>query len=223
MDFLLKPSLISMNEIDSLKDVIEYTASILLDDGVVLIPTDTVYGLICMPKSTLAIEMIFKMKQRPINRHLPIIVADQIQAESELPLIWNEAAQSLASAFWPGALTLACGIRENHIEWLDGRVEAGIRAPNYPLIQGLARKLGPLLMTSANQHGEETPHTIEGALDSLAFQPSLIIDGGQLSGAPSTLVNVNLPIPAIERAGTIPNSEIERILQNAGCKGFIVN
>ena len=212
-----------MNENDSLKDITEYTASILLDDGVVLIPTDTVYGLICMPKSTLAIEMIFKMKQRPVNRHLPVIVADQIQAESELPLVWNEAAQSLASAFWPGALTLACGIRENHIEWLDGRVEVGIRAPNYPLIQGLARKLGPLLMTSANQHGEKTPHTIEGALDSLAFKPSLIIDGGQLSGAPSTLVNVNLPIPAIERAGTIPCSEIERILQNAGCKGFTVN
>ncbi|MBR3860995.1 MAG: L-threonylcarbamoyladenylate synthase [Oscillospiraceae bacterium] len=223
MDFLSNNRLIRMNEVGDIREVIEYTASVLLMDGVVLIPTDTVYGLICMPTSAKAIDLIFRMKQRPLNRHFPIIVADQIQAEYELPLIWNNAARTLASAFWPGALTLACGIRENDIEWLNGRVEVGVRVPNYPLVQGLAKKLGPLLMTSANQHGDKTPNSIEGALMSLVFHPSLVIDGGQLSGAPSTLVNTNLPIPVIERAGIIPNSEIERILQNAGRKDVAFN
>lgn len=194
--------------------VVEFVASILRNDGVVLVPTDTVYGLICIPQSARAINDIYRMKQRPTNWRLPIIVANQNQAQNELPLAWNTAANSLAQEFWPGALTIACGIRENNIAWLAGRSEAGIRAPDSPLIQALAEKLGPLLMTSANRHGDETPHSLEGALTSLAFQPTLAINGGILSGAPSTLVNVNLPKPVIERIGTIPKNEIERVLYN---------
>lgn len=194
---------------------VEHTASVLSDGAVVLTPTDTVYGLVCLPQSAHAVNTIFHMKQRPSNWRLPIIVADQEQAERELPFVWNDAASSLARAFWPGALTIACGVRKNDIGWLAGRDEAAVRVPNYPFIQALARKLGPLLMTSANRHGAETPHTVEGALMSLSIQPALAIDGGSLSGAPSTLVNVNLPVPAIERVGTIPNTEIERVLYNA--------
>ena len=207
------------NYIDLTKNVdfeeaLNYTASVMCDDGVVLIPTDTVYGLICMPRSERAINDIYRMKMRPASFHLPIIVADQEQAANDLPLVWNSAADALAKAFWPGSLTLACGIRENDLEWLAGRDEVGVRAPNYPFIQALARKLGPLLMTSANKHGSGTPHTVEGALESLAVRPRLVIDGGVLSGDPSTLVNVNLPVPAVERAGRIPITEIEKVLSN---------
>lgn len=205
-------SLLGGADIDA---AVEYAAAIMRAGGVVLTPTDTVYGLISMPTEE-AMREIFRMKERPYSRHLPIIVADRSQAERELPLCWTSAADALAAAFWPGALTLACGIRENDLPWLAGRVEAGVRAPDYPFIQKLARKLGALVMTSANRHGVPTPHTLEGALGSLAFAPALALDGGTLSGAPSTLVNVNLPVPAIERAGTIPNTEIERVLRNVG-------
>lgn len=201
--------------VSDFREAIEHTAFVLNSGGVVLTPTDTVYGLICLPESTNAINAIFSMKQRPSSWRLPIIVADQEQAENELPLVWNDAARTLAHTFWPGALTLACGIKKNDIGWLSDRDEAGIRVPNYPFIQELARELGPLLMTSANRHKAETPHTVEGALMSLALQPALAIDGGLLNGAPSTLVNVNLPIPIIERVGTIPDTEIKRVLYDA--------
>lgn len=197
---------------NSLNDLLEKATAVLLDDGVVLTPTDTVYGLVCLPRSARAIKDIYLMKQRPGNLKLPVIVADQAQAENELPLIWNDAARKLADAFWPGPLTIACGVVKNDMQWLAGRDEVGIRAPKYPFIQALAKMHGPLLMTSANRHGEGTPHTVESALDSLAFQPRLVIDGGSLSGEASTLVNVNLPIPVIERFGVIPQSEIERVL-----------
>lgn len=203
---------IKMEEIVDLDETVEYVSSILLNDGVVLIPTDTVYGLICRPDSIDAIKMIFKMKQRPMTFNLPIIVADKEQAQNELPTKWIPEADILASNFWPGALTIACGIRENNIPWLKGRVEVGIRVPDFPLIQKMAKKLGPLFMTSANLHGVETSHTVQGAWRSLAFKPALTIDGGELSGAPSTLVNVNLPKPVVERNGSIPKEEIERIL-----------
>lgn len=203
---------ISLEKITDLDEFVNYSAELLCDNGVILTPTDTVYGLICLPTSDIAIKKIFEMKGRPVNCHLPIIVADWQQAESELPIVWNQSARKLAEKFWPGALTLACGIIENDVKWLKGRVEVGIRVPDHIYIQKLARKMGPLLMTSANKHGEDTPHTIEGALSDLAMAPSLAIDGGLLSGAPSTLVNVNLPEPKVERVGFIQESEIERVV-----------
>jgi len=203
---------ISLANDSDVEEAVACAAAALRDGGVVLTPTDTVYGLICLPDSTYAINTVFAMKQRPANWRLPVIVADQQQAESELPLVWNSAARALAHAFWPGALTIACGIEQNDKAWLAGRDEAGIRAPDHAFIQSLARMVGPFLMTSANRHGEETPHTMEGALMALSTPPALALDGGTLSGAPSTLVNVNLPAPVIERAGAIPNTEIERVL-----------
>jgi len=212
LDYENNNGYISLEKVADLDKLVNYSAELLYDNGVILTPTDTVYGLVCLPASDIAIKKIFEMKKRPVNRHLPIIVADWQQAETELPIVWNKPARKLADKFWPGALTLACGIIENDVEWLKGRVEAGIRVPDHIYIQKLARKAGPLLMTSANKHGEDTPHTIKGALESLATAPSLAIDGGVLSGVPSTLVNVNLPEPKVERAGFIPEPEIKRVI-----------
>ena len=212
MNFEKENNYINLIGVSNLDELVEYTASILRGGGVVLTPTDTVYGLICIPESTHAINTIFEMKQRPLNQRLPIIVASQEQAENELPIEWNASARALAGNFWPGAMTIACGIKKNNIQWLAGRDEAAIRVPDYIFVQKLAEKLGPLLMTSANRHGIETPHTVEAALESLAIKPALALDGGSLSGAPSTLVNVNCPKPVIERAGSIPKTEIERLL-----------
>lgn len=215
MDYEKTEDCISLEKITDLDKLVDYSVELLYDNGVILTPTDTVYGLICLPTSDIAIRKIFEMKGRPVQRHLPIIVADWQQAKSELPIVWNQPARKLAERFWPGALTIACGVIENDVKWLKGRVEVGIRVPDHVYIQKLARKMGPLLMTSANRHGEDTPHTIEGALGSLIIAPSLAIDGGLLSGAPSTLVNVNLPEPKVERVGSIPESEIERVVYHA--------
>lgn len=212
MDHRNNNEVITLKEITDLDKLVDYSAELLCDNEVILTPTDTVYGLICLPASDIAIKKIFKMKGRPVNRHLPIIVADWQQAESKLPIVWNQPARKLAEKFWPGSLTLACGIVENNVKWLEGRVEVGIRVPDHIFIQKLAKKMGPLLMTSANRHGEDTPHTMEGALESLVIAPALAIDGGLLSGTPSTLVNVNLPEPKVERIGNIPESEIERVI-----------
>lgn len=186
----------------------------LRDGGVVLLPTDTVYGLICMPTSSDAVERIYAMKQRPPDRRLPIIIADLEQGLRTLPLYWTVPARALARAFWPGPLTIACGVEHQAEGWLRGRDEAAVRAPKHAVVQELARALGPLLMTSANLHGSTTPHTMEGALEVLAMPPSVALDGGELSGAPSTLVNVNLPTPVVEREGIVPSMEIARVLSD---------
>lgn len=187
----------------------------LRDGGVVLLPTDTVYGLVCLPTSATAVDGIYAMKQRPSSQRLPIIVADLEQGVSTLPLDWTPAARALARAFWPGAVTIACGVLPEAGGWLTGRDEAAVRAPRHAVVQTLARALGPLLMTSANRHGSATPHTMEGALGVLDTPPALALDGGMLSGAPSTLVNVNLRMPVVEREGVVPTKEIAQVLYEA--------
>jgi L-threonylcarbamoyladenylate synthase len=187
------------------------TVDALRSGGVVLLPTDTVYGLLCLPTAGEAVEQVFTMKRRPTNWRLPIIVADLEQAMQSLPLDWTPEAIALAHAFWPGPLTIACKVRPSAKEWLAGRDEAAVRAPTHDFVQSLARILGPLLMTSANQHGQDTPHTMEAALAGLVEPPALAIDGGTLTGAPSTLVNTNLPVPAIEREGAVSAIKIASV------------
>lgn len=194
--------------------VVARASAVLRDGGVLLTPTDTVYGLACLPESKNAIDGIFAMKQRPPKWRLPIIVSNLEQAENELPLVWDPASRALARAYWPGALTIACGIRQGADGWLSGRDEAAVRAPNHPVIRALTQLLGPLLMTSANRHGDATPHSMTEALRVLVAPPSLALDGGILSGAPSTLVNANLPVPVVERVGAISTAKIEGVLHD---------
>ena len=184
--------------------------------GVVLIPTDTVYGLACLPSRPEAVARVYAMKDRPHDVRLPIIVADAQHAERELPLRWTPAARALADGFWPGALTIVFGIEPSSVDWLAGRDEAGLRAPAHPLVQDLARSVGPFLMTSANRHGGPSSPTVEQILADLCSPPALIIDGGQLEVVSSTLVNTNLPEPAIEREGAIAAQRIAEVLSRAG-------
>ena len=197
---------------EALQAAIDAVLAALYEGGVVVVPTDTVYGLLCLPRFDHAERSIFAMKQRPADRRLPIIVADREQARRDLPLHWTATADALATAFWPGALTIACATRAPLPAWLSGRDEVAVRAPAHELIQALARQAGPLLMTSANRHGAPTPNSVHDVLGDLAAAPALAVDGGRLTGASSTLVNTNLAAAAIEREGAIPTGEIEAII-----------
>jgi len=155
------------------------------------------------------------MKQRPPDRRLPIIVADAAQAREALPLRWSPASGTLANAFWPGALTIAFATEPPLPGWLSARKEVAVRAPDHELIAGIAARVGPLLMTSANRHGAATPTSVRDVLAHLAFPPAISVDAGRLSEASSTLVNTNLPCPEVEREGAIPASVIAEALRDA--------
>ena len=209
-----QPRRLNLADADDVRQAVTLAAESLRDSGVVLLPTDTVYGLMCLPTRPEAVHAVYAMKQRPADRRLPIIVADLDQGIRVLPLDWSAPALALAGAFWPGAVTIACRVLPDAADWLAGRDEAAVRAPRHALVQALARELGPLLMTSANRHKAATPHTVDGALGDLAEPPGLALDGGTLSGASSTLVNVNLPRPVVEREGVVPSAAIEEVLRD---------
>ena len=181
--------------------------------GVVLLPTDTVYGLAVSPKFDQSIDRLFALKRRPRNVNLPIMVA----SESELEPLGFEVSESarrlLRSPLIPGSLTLAMGFSsEYRPDWLAGREEAAVRIPNDERLLSVLRKTGPLLVTSANAHSAETPDNVADILAQLDGAPDLWVDGGTLRTTASTLVNCRVDPPRIERLGVVPESEVLKYL-----------
>jgi len=196
------------------QDALDQICGVLLGGGVVLLPTDTVYGLAVHPTRDDAVARLFAMKRRPRGRNLPIMVASVAQLD-ELGAVMTDEARRLMEAFLPGPLSVALGLRPGDApSWLSGRVEIAIRIPADEQLLDVLAVAGPLLVTSANISDEATPPSVEEILAMLDGRPDAGIDGGsRLGGVPSTLVNCNLPTPVIERVGAISSDEIVTVLR----------
>jgi L-threonylcarbamoyladenylate synthase len=191
---------------------VEAARECLVHGGVVLVPTDTVYGLAVHPEREDAIERLFALKQRPKARNLPVMVASVFELAG-LGVKITEAASKLMGAFFPGPLSLALGLLEDAAPpWLAGRTEIAVRVPDEPILLEILRVTGPLLVTSANIHAHETAESVPAILAAFDGKPDLVIDGGVRTAVPSTLVNCNLPVPVIERVGAITREQIEQEL-----------
>jgi L-threonylcarbamoyladenylate synthase len=188
--------------------------------GVVLLPTDTIYGLAIHPQSPEDTRTrLFAMKNRPKTRNLPILVSSTHDIAS-IGAVLNDPAERLMAAFSPGPLTVALGLDQGKApSWLAGRVEVGVRIPADERLLAVLAMTGPLLVTSANLHAQETPESVESVLSVLDGPPDLVIDGGVRPTVPSTLVNCNLPTPVIEREGVISWEQIEKVLSSPGIAG----
>ena len=196
-----------------MNSTVEEIVDCLLNGGVVLIPTDTVYGLAVSPNFDKSIDRLFALKRRPRNVNLPIMVASDEELEPLGFHISEPARRLLQSPLIPGSLTLAMGFRSDYRpDWLKGRDEAAVRIPNDNRLLAVLRKTGPLLVTSANAHSAETPDNVEDILAQLDGAPDLSIDGGILRTTASTLVNCRVDPPVIERLGVVIESEVLRYL-----------
>lgn len=195
---------------------VEKIASVLLQGGVVLLPTDTVYGLAVSPLHPAGVDKLYALKQRPRHLQLPIMVAD-VAAMEQLGVHINAPARRLLeSHFIPGALTIAIGfVDQPLVPWLEGRDEVAIRIPNDEQLLAVLRATGPLLVTSANASGvAETPAEVADILAQLHGAPDWVVDGGTITTIPSTLVNCRIDPPVIEREGVVPAAEIAAILES---------
>jgi len=191
---------------------IEKITTCLLNGGIVLLPTDTVYGLAVNPNIDSAVDRLYKFKARPRKLPLPIMVSKPAHLTS-LGLDINHYATSiLNSKHMPGAVTLVMGFNPLPIvKWLKGREECGIRIPNDERLLKILDKTGPLLVTSANKHGiPAIPQSPEEILAQLDGTPDLVIKGGQPKSIPSTIVNCRFSPPVIERSGNVSLEELEQ-------------
>jgi len=171
---------------------------------IVAVPTDTVYGLAVDPTREGATRRLFAAKDRPASMPIAVLVADAEQAWTlaSVPLPWFAA--DLAGRHWPGALTI---IVERAPGWTadlgdEGRT-VGLRCPNHAWMRALCRRAGPLATTSANVHGKPTADTPENVMAAMGGHVSLVVDGGRLEGAPSTVVDCTRDVVRVVREGRI--------------------
>jgi tRNA threonylcarbamoyl adenosine modification protein (Sua5/YciO/YrdC/YwlC family) len=173
-----------------------HTAAEALRAGnVVAVPTDTVYGLAADAAQPGAVELLFELKRRPRDVHIPVLVADVDQAR-EVAVIAAPYVERLLARFWPGALTVV-------LDRVDGDGTVGVRCPDNPVVRDLCRSVGPLATTSANLHGSPPLTSAEAVV--AQFGPSLaVIDGGGRDGLPSTVVDCTDGAgPVLLRAGAL--------------------
>ena len=179
---------------------IQQALEILNAGGLVAFPTDTVYGVGCLAFDGKAVESIYAAKDRPIEKAIPVLIAD----ESDLDKVGTnvpEIAHKIASRFWPGPLTILVPKKPELPESVSSMETVGIRIPDHAVARALLRATGPMAVTSANISGQTSPSTAEEVFDQLSGRIPLIIDGGKTpGGVPSTLVdctggNINILRP----------------------------
>jgi L-threonylcarbamoyladenylate synthase len=191
---------------------------VLRADGIVALPTDTVYGIAVRIDTPRGIERLFKVKQRPPDRAIALLVgsADQARQIGVMTL----AAEALAGAFWPGGLTLVLARREGttlpHV-LTGGAATIGLRVPDHPAPRALAAAVGPLPTTSANRSGEPEARDAGEIAAQLGDAIELIVDGGVAHGGPaSTVVDCSGATARVLRVGAIPVEQVTVILAQAG-------
>ena len=184
-----------------------------LDDGqVVVIPTDTVYGLAVDPFRPSAADRLFALKRRPRTVDLPLLVASADQVATVATGV-PQVAELLMARFWPGPLTLVVPRRPDlEADLGDDEATVGVRCPDHPVPLTLCRRHGPLATTSANLHGEPTMTTAAEVGSALGDSVAVVLDGGPCEGEPSTVVDCTGEEPKCLREGRIPWAEVAAAL-----------
>ncbi len=191
--------------------------SVLAAGGLVVFPTDTVYGVAARAFDGAAVERLYAAKERPVEKAIPVLLGeagDLEQVAAEVPPM----ALTLAARFWPGPLTIVVPKHPNLPEAVSATATVGVRIPDHPVARSLLRAAGPLAVTSANRSGLPAPSLADEVRAQLGGRVALILDGGRTpGGAPSTVVDCTGPEPRILRAGPVGR---EAILACLGLDSF---
>lgn len=193
---------------------VQAAAALLREGKLVAIPTETVYGLAANGLDEAAVLSIFRAKQRPdfdpLILHAPDMVSALVLASHVPP-----KARLLAEAFWPGPLTLVLP-KTARIPYVvtSGLETVGLRVPRHPLTHELLRLLPfPLAAPSANPFGYISPTTAAHVAENLGNEIDYILDGGPCThGLESTIVGFPDGEPVIYRRGSLPKTELERVV-----------
>jgi L-threonylcarbamoyladenylate synthase len=202
--------MLASRKMNALQEQVENGAKILKQGGIVVFPTDTVYGLGADAFQPKAVERIYKVKGRPRNLPFPLLIADTSQLTAIAESI-SEIAWFLARHFWPGGLTLVLPKSSSLPDHLAREPGIAVRIPDHPVCLALIRCLeNPIIGTSANISGRPAVLTADEARQQLGGKVDLIIDGGKCpGGGESTIVDVTGECPVILRQGIITQYKIK--------------
>lgn len=189
--------------------------AVLQANGVVVMPTDSVYGIGCAATpNNPAYKRIFDIKQRNLTQTLPLLIGEPTDLE-KLACEVQPWAKRLADAYWPGALTLIVKASDkipSEYQRPDGTV--ALRVPDSNLVRMLAKEVGPLAVTSANTHGAPAPATSDDIERRIADASDLTLTAGPTkAGASSTIIDATGAAPRIVRQGPITDEAIAAVLE----------
>ena len=184
------------------------------DGRLAIVPTDTVYGLATTPYDEDAVRGLYLAKGRVEQQPTALVVRDIELLRECLPELGG-AAERVARALLPGPYTLILPNPARRFPWLTGsRPETlGVRIPG---LTGPARdvldRAGALVATSANLPGGPDPHTLDDVPEQLRAAAAAMVDGGELPGTPSTVIDLTGGEPVVLREGAVPADQALRVV-----------
>jgi len=198
-------------------DALTEAVSVLEAGGVIIYPTDTLYGIGCNALDEKAVKRIFEIKERHLSKPLIVMIRNSKWA-LELADV-KKKNREILEKIWPGRVTAVLPKKEIIPDIVtSGQKTVGLRVPDYPLIDQLLKLFGyPIISTSANISGEEPTNDINKIIDSFsksfARQPDLILDAGILpKSGPSAILDLTGPRPKVSRIGPSKPEEFLKLL-----------
>ncbi|MBU5690070.1 MAG: L-threonylcarbamoyladenylate synthase [Candidatus Aenigmatarchaeota archaeon] len=189
---------------------------ILNSGGVIVYPTETVYGLGADATNKNAVKKIFDIKRR--DKFKPVLIAFSGVEMAKKYVWWNKYADKLASKFLPGPLSLVLSIKDDSIDEniYQGGIKVGIRIPKNEFVLKLITNFNrPITSTSANLSGENPPTKVEDIDKEVKDKVDLVIDKGPCEiGKPSTIVDVSSYPPKLIREGVIKFQDILDVINS---------
>ncbi len=194
-------------------DEIAKAARLLAAGEIVAIPTDTVYGLAVSLRSVEGIRRIFTVKQRPDSVALPVLVSSLEQA-CEVTERSDARLASLAEEFWPGPLTIVTEAPVEVARSVGSTTPTlGLRCPDDPVVAALLAAVGPLCVTSANEHGQPPCTNAAQVRETLSGRGVAgVLDGGTREKTPSTVIELGRHGVVERRGGPISITQIRAVL-----------
>jgi L-threonylcarbamoyladenylate synthase len=200
--------------VEPIQESIELAGEILRSGGLVVLPTETVYGLAADASNLAAVAKIFEAKGRPVENPLIVHVSNSGDAK---PFVtdWTERAETLANVFWPGPLTLILPKSELVPKIVTAGLETvAVRMPDHPVALSVIAAAGiALAMPSANRFTGLSPTRVEHLDPEILGSVDLVIDGGPCRiGVESTVVDLTSDYVRVLRPGEISAEQISKIL-----------
>jgi L-threonylcarbamoyladenylate synthase len=157
----------------------------------VVMPTDTIYGLVCSARRPEAVERLYAVRQR--NPQTPcIVLIGAVSQLEEFGIGLSTALQAQLANYWPGPTSIVLSCADPKWKYLRrGRYTLAVRLPDYPALRSLLLAAGPLIAPSANLPGHPPATTVREAQAYFGEAVDVYIDGGTLTGAPSRLIGLD--------------------------------
>ena len=185
------------------KNLIARAAGIIRSGGLVIFPTETVYGIAAAAFNEKAIERLYKVKARPGNKLLTMHISD-IGMVVKTGVVITPGAKRLMDKYWPGPLTIILKEKDDR--------SIGFRMPSHKVALAMISCCGvPVVAPSANISGKRPPTDAKAALAELDGLVDLVIDAGKTEvGIESTVIDMTTDVPKILRQGALSKSDIEK-------------